>query len=299
MKTIAESALLVDLKVSQWGASKTDRLMSGTFTYEKHGEAGSYRIIKSLIPKRFLDPINSTTNSIRKLLHTYTFPWLHDGTGILPVTLHERFVTQYMKLEGQFTQQVDDLIDNMPTIRLAAAVSLGDGFDENEIPNDGAIRNMFRVRVRFMPISTEGDFRVDMSEDIIESIKEDFASELEDQVSNSIASVYARVVGLLESMIDGLDRHGVVQVGSTKASYFKEATIQNVCDLSDILDDLNIVDDPNLTTLSSDIRTKLTMFDAQDLRDDDNLRAEVKQDAARILQDAKAGAGKVGSFFGV
>ena len=295
MKNISECAFECQLTIGACGFTKTDRNLSRHLAEVTGGE-DRFRAVKPLIPKRFLDPIMTIHRNLRKEFHVHTLPWFYDGTGILPMSLLTKFQEVVARHQRQASTEVEKLISEMPIIRLAAQTQLGTAYDEDDIPSDDDIRRLFTIDLRLRPIKSEGDFRLDMSGEVIESIKDDYHKEMSDQVSAGTANAYSRVVNVLEGMVTGLERHGTEVEGTERAGFFRNAVVDNVCMLSDILDDLNLTGDEHLTNLSSDVRTRLTVFSPADLREDDNLREAVITDAREMLDRAKTG---VAGLYGI
>lgn len=296
MKNIAETAILVSLRISVWGATKTDRSLSDKVASDTNAERGAYRVVKEIIPKRFLDPIHQAARRLRAVRDRDCLPWLHDGTVILPILRHSAFMQDYLAAKGKFEAAVEDMIRNMPAIRMAAAAHVGNGFDPNDIPDDSTIRGMFSVTMHSTPIPTVNDFRVKMSEEIMDDIRSNYAAAMDEQVRENMTHVYERVIKVLDNMIEALTRHGDVKPGGKRASFFNDSTIQHVHDLASILGDLNITGDPALDQIADDISAKLAMFDASGLREDGELRKLAIEDAKSIRDQAKNSAA---SFFGL
>ena len=115
----------------------------------------------------------------------------------------------------------------------------------------------------------------------------------------TIEEAFGRVREVVTTMLAGLERHGVKAEGAKRAQYLTEASVENVVDLVGVLDALNIAQDPDLTTIISQMRSALTVFSTDMLKDDALLRETVAADAKRVLKDVREAVDGLGGFFGV
>ena len=71
---------------------------------------------------------------------------------------------------------------------------------------------------------------------------------------------------------------------------FHKTMITKLVDLVNVMPALNIGEDPNLDSLTNDIRNSLVHFDITDLKSDKYYRQDAAADAQKILDD-------MGAFF--
>jgi hypothetical protein len=113
---IQDSAMLVNLTITQWSARKLDRSTSYEVCDAKHADHDLGRFNKQIIPKRYLKNIQQIVNKTRNYHYSNTLPWQHKGADLLPGRHYMKYVKNMGRLREKFEQAVNDFLDNYPTI---------------------------------------------------------------------------------------------------------------------------------------------------------------------------------------
>ena len=130
-----------------------------------------------------------------------------------------------------------------------------------------------------------GDIRVNLPADKIAKIKAQAESDINKRVESAAESVHERVIDTLQSLVDGLERHGSKPAGAKRASNFNDTTVENIEKLAQVLPSLNITGDPKLTQASNAILSQLNGLDPQRLRDSSSERQAVANKAKSIVDN--------------
>ena len=83
--TLASSAMLVEVNISNWTGRKKDRKASKDVTLDNNAESGVANVHKKLLGNcAELDPEHKLTGNIRNIHYNMTMPWSDTGLRLLP-----------------------------------------------------------------------------------------------------------------------------------------------------------------------------------------------------------------------
>lgn len=290
---ITRAAMLVDLSIHSWGGQKIDREVSNEVADSKGATRDAGRYQKQLVGKEHLKPVEKLAGYARNRVHyRLTLPWSDTGARILPVELHDEYVTEVLKIKAEWENEIEHFLRKYPNIVEAARVRLNGMFREADYPTVEELKNTFEFRVKFRPIPKGEDFRVNLSEEAAKAIRRDMESDVENAISEASADLVERVYDVVSNMAEGLDRYGTEIPGAKKKGSFKDTLIGNVREIARLLPKFNVTGDNRLNKLAKDIEDKLGRYDADDLKQDDVLRNQVSAEAKKI-------AGDLQGFFGI
>ena len=174
---LANKALIVSLKISQWGARKFDRNATTTVesSFATSGKVGNYT--KKLLPgAKELEDIQRLSNNLRTFFHEQSLPWLSDGSRILSSKNYLDFTAQFRVKKQEFEQAVSQFLLQYPVLRERSKILLGSLFKETDYPSEQYLKKAFACKIAFMPVPNIDDFRVQ----ILDEEKEVFLSKMKD-----------------------------------------------------------------------------------------------------------------------
>ena len=265
-------AMLVELTIRQWAARKHDKKVSREVD-QGHGAKNAGRYNKQLIAKDALEPIAKKASAIRLFHYARTLPWGNNGQRLLPAKFFLDYRNELVKHRDEFNRLVDTFMASYPQLVSDARTRLGSLYDPNEYPPATDVRLSFSVEFDIFPVPTAGDFRVDVANEERSEIAAQIEAATQERQANATKACYIRVRDVLQRM-----KQQCV-AGKTRIT---DSLIEDTRDLTDMLDDLNIGDDPELTRIASEIRKDL-LVDADDLRRSPKTRQAVGDRAAELL----------------
>ena len=265
-------AMLVELTIRQWAARKHDKKVSREVD-QGHGAKNAGRYNKQLIAKDALEPIAKKASAIRLFHYARTLPWGNNGQRLLPAKFFLDYRNELVKHRDEFNRLVDTFMASYPQLVNDARTRLGSLYDPNEYPPAIDVRLSFSVEFDIFPVPTAGDFRVDVANEERSEIAAQIEAATQERQANATKACYVRVRDVLQRM-----KQQCV-AGKTRIT---DSLIEDTRDLTDMLDDLNIGDDPELTRIASEIRKDL-LVDADDLRRSPKTRQAVGDRAAELL----------------
>lgn len=269
---IQSKAMLVDLTISQWTATKHDKAVSAEVeTAHAAKDAGRYN--KRLIDKAHLAEINRIANELRKYHYSRTLPWTDKGQRLLPSELFLDYRQDMAKYKADFQAAVSTFIELYPQLVQDARTRLGTMYQAEDYPQPTDLFALFDITVEFAPVPDADDFRVDVSKETQDEIRQQITDAVALRQTKMVKECWARMREVVGRIAEQCGKeNGVI----------RESLIDNARDLVNILGGLNVTANPTIATIEVAIRSKLIVPAAQ-LRTSPTVRAEVARVAHELL----------------
>jgi hypothetical protein len=276
---LTERALLVSLNISAWGARRRDREVTDRVAREHGADRDAGRYTKRLVPKSYLAPIDRVRGEARALHYKLTLPWCDDGFRILPVALHLDYMERCRDLRARFHDSVTAFLAAYADAKAAARATLGSLYREADYPSPADLRDAFAFDVNPQPLPGGDDWRIDLPEATIATIRRDLQARLDDARRLALADLYRRLAAAVSRIATTLAEPGQV---------FRNSLVGNLRDLCRLLPSLNVAADRDLAALGDDVERRLATLDPALLRQDPATRQAAAVDAAAMLETISA-----------
>ena len=276
IKGLDEKAVLVQLKRSMYSPYKLDEAESrayGAGNVNKHLFEGRSNRVRQTISK-FSD--------VRAYFNDNTVPW---GTGVrmLSIDYYFEFTSKLRVLIDDALAAADDLAANWDyevqadldrLTKIAAAKGNPALANPDDYPEAEEIRAKFGIDVRYMPVPTAGDFRVNISDEDKASLQQ----QLEDAEDAAAKHVITEMMEPMQRAVEKLK----VPIGQD-GSIFRDSLIDNIVDVATRMDRANVSDDPAITDKIAELKSLATTY----AKNKDMLRStpSVRQKAATQIND--------------
>lgn len=274
---LAQSCMLVQLTISVWQGRKLDRKVSEEVA-SNHGtnrNAGNYN--KRLLPADApsYEKIKTMANSIRSYFYAHTLPWSDGGSRILSGSHYMEFADSIRPMIRQFEDAVREFITDYPTLRQAAKEELNGLFREDDYPNEQTIESKFGVSLSMMPITaSSNDFRFHLTENEIKLLEEN----MKQGIGNAMRNAYEQLHSALSAMSEKLNSPDAI---------FRDSLFNNLQELTQILPNLNLTNDPALVAMTDDIKSKILTHSPDTARKDKEARKTLAEESARLANAMK------------
>ena len=282
MAKLNESALLVQLNVSQWTARKLDRKATDQVALANNTGNHAGRYNKSLLPmNEYLDNVKKKTTLIRQEYYDNTLPWGIDGTMILPSANYLNFMSKFRQYKSEWVELVDKFILAYPQLQLNAQRYLGSLYNANDYPSVNNISSKFSMEMTVLPVPSD-DFRVGIDEQELAEIQQQVEVRVQQSTQVAMQEAWKRLYDKVKHMAEKLsDTKGV----------FRDTMIDNIKDICDVLKRLNVTNDQNLEDIRQQVEDTLANNNPESLRLDLDLRQRKSSEAKDIMN-------KMGAFMG-
>ena len=272
-KTLAGSAMLLDLNISCYTGRKQDRATADEVNTAKNAKSKkASSVYKSLFAEDAdLEAITSYGGRVRQWMYDVTLPWSDSGTRLVPTAKFFDISHDLSGHEKEFFRLVDRFLNNYSTKVSAQAFKLGKLFDASEYPTSGEIRNKFGFSYVFSPVPQAGDFRVDLPAEALAQVEANFESTVSKRVQAVMQEpwerLYKEVAHIRDKMIDK-------EEGKPQRLY--QSMLDNALGLCETLKSLNIMNDPDLEAARRALELSLTDVDIKSLRKSPEVREAIK-----------------------
>lgn len=288
--SIKNHALLVSLSVSKPQMTKKDdkATRDAESANNAHG-AGQFR--KDLYPKSLVQPILTVESSARAYIESVTYMWTR-GEYLLPTAKFMEFTERIGKYQVEFDQCVTAFLNNWSNVMQQAQTSQGELFDANAYPDLSDLKNDFRFRVNYRPVTDAGDFRVQMQDDEMDALRAEVETATRESMNNMLRAPLERlkeVVQRLHEVTAKGDREvlnkktGVIDL---RPPIFRDSVVDNIMEEINLLHAFADVMPDNVLAIAKEIAD--TTPHPQQLRDNPDARKEVNTQTAALLNSINA-----------
>lgn len=277
--SISTQAMVLNLSIGVWQGYRLDKEASRRVTEEANADTDAARVNKHLVPRESFKDITSAASAVRNHFYAKTLPWKDNGDRLLPRAIYTKFIEEHERLHAEFKQAVRYFLETgYPIAVEKARFRMGDLFDINDYPAPRELASRFYLRIDIDAVTEAHDFRVEMEQSQLDTIRSDIESALQLRLKQAMTDVWDRVHAVVERFVERT---------SDPKAIFRDSLVSNITDLVDILPGLNIMDDPQLSQIGEDLSMMLKGVSPADLRKHPEVRSEAADEASRILDDMR------------
>lgn len=273
---IQHRAMLTNLSISRWKARKTDKKVSKEVTSSHGATADSGDFRKTLIDKAHLKALTSSESAIRAYHYKMTLPWDDDGRRILPSQLYQAYTDAMRNFRVADMKLRQEFLALYPRLVSEARQRLGTMYDPADFPAAEVIPTKFDINISFEPIPNAKDFRVDVSDEAAEMIREQIAAENDVKFQAAMKDCFKRVHKVVSHISETLRQED---------PRIFDTLVTNARDLVDCLPGLNLTNDPALEQFRVELHAMLPT--PESLRASPHARAATADAADAILAKMK------------
>lgn len=271
---LTTSCLLVSLVSTAWSARHLDRTLTSE-VHKRHGiseKSGRYN--KCVVDVDDPDFANNgkVRAAARSFLYQKTLPWATDGSRILLASAFTGFQTDMGEHERAVKAADEVLFAAYPRLKAKAKIDLNGAYNENDYPSQAELESKFRFVVKYLPVPSVNDFRVDLGKKTIAALEQQLRDEMESVAEQAMRDVWERLLKPVKNM--------AVQLSKPNGKVH-DSIVGNIIDICKIIPDLNIADDPKLEELRKEIMKTLTR-PTTIIRNDPAAKADLAKKAKAI-----------------
>lgn len=276
---ISASAVLVELNISVWPASKVDR----ETTEQTNAQAGAVRDASQTRKNLFAGTsvrkeIENFAAKVRLFHNRHTLPWADKGERLLPTKLFMDYKQHMNSYETQFHMMCDAFFNNYPALVAAAPTNLGKLYKPEDYPSLGEVKSKFAFRRTVKPVPESGDFRLDVpAEDLVE-LRAMFDQQQREKLAEAVREpwerLHAQLVAISEKMTEG---------GGEAKKRYHDSLISNPLELCALLTKLNITNDPKLEDARKQLEVTMRGTNLEELKEDSVARSDLKSKVDAII----------------
>jgi hypothetical protein len=274
--SIHSRALLVWLRISTWSARKYDKGITAEINARHNATSDAGRYNKLLLPgdAKAYKALVAIAGSIRTQHYSNTLAWSDEGWRLLPTANYATYTAWLRKQQNAFAIALDEFASDYPALRAQASRLLNGMYSDADYPDVQDLRSRFALAVSYQPVPAQGDVRVDLGADQIAIIESAIGEQTQRAVHDAMRDAWGRLHDVVSKIADRL---------SQPEAIFRDSLITNADDCCDVLQRLNVTDDPDLEAMRQRVKRELTRYSPETLRDVPSHRQQTADRAASIL----------------
>ena len=278
--SISSSAMLVDLSIGTWTARKLDRKVTDEVNTGKRATKSASRVNKHLLPEvEHLDRIVKFAAAVRNWVYTKTLPWSDYGPRLVPTAAFFDFKRELDEYQHEFEVMVENFLHYYPTLISAQAFKLGDMFNRDEYPSVDEIAHKFRFNVSYLPVPEAGDFRVDIGNEAIQELRDQYAREYAARWDGAMAELRDRMMTSLKHLSERLSPN---EDGDRKK--FRNNILENLAETLATVRQLNITKDEAINALIEQSEKAIENVTVDEVKENERVREDVRAKVDSILE---------------
>jgi len=278
--SISSSALLVELNISVWPASKLDREITDKVNTDASAVKGASQTKKNLFAGTSLrKDISDFAARVRLYHNKHTLPWADKGERMLPTALFMDYKQTINGFEQTFNMMCQNFFIEYPRLVVEAPTNLGSMYKAEDYPELTDVKLKFGFRRAVKPVPEAGDFRLDIPAHDLDEMREEFLK----QQNNKLAEAMREPWDRLHEMLVGISEKLTDVEGDSKKRYH-DTLISNPIELCSLLTKLNVTNDPKLEEARRQLEMTMLGADIEDLKGHAPARIELKSKVDEILK---------------
>lgn len=278
--SIETRCLVVNLSIGVWSGQRLDKRATRKMLSEAGAADDAARVNKHIVPKEMLKDLISAQSALRQYVYKNTLPWGDNADRLLPSARYFDFMEGYRVLAEAFKEAVRVFIeDRYPGVKSRAQFHQGALFDPNDYPHADDLWRRFYVGVSVAPVATGDDFRVDMDDETVETLRRELEADMAERVKGAVLALKERLAKTLGHFVEKLTADDAI---------WRNTALTNLQSLVETLPALNVTNDADIAAAYDTLKTTVLGWEADALRKNANDRKSVASDARSVLDDLLA-----------
>ena len=277
--TLASSALLVDLRISQATLRKLDKRASQEVVNTNNAKSGVANVHKALLgDSNIFQAIGKHVGNARNLHVNMTTPWSDGGQRLIPTKRYFEYTKTMSDMQSEFFNLCEKFFVEYEFQVEQAKIKLGDLFNKSDYPTLEELKLKFAWNVYTFPCPDAGDIRVDLPAEALKQVQEDCEASYNSMITKSMNDVWTRLHDALTRMSERL---AISSDG--KKEIFRDSLVSNVVDMVELLDVCNVTGNVQMTTMRDKLSDAMYGVTAEILREDEHTRAQTKRTVDQVI----------------
>lgn len=281
MADLSHRAMLASLTRRIWQAATVDRDIAEQAEQRTGAEQGTLKVIKELAPKEYISPIRRVADIGYAEHIRMTVPGFARGQNLLCTATHERYCRVHVEIRDAFDDHVKSFEGIYPEIIDSAPKRLKKAYKRGDFPTPSEISSYFEYKVQFFPVPSVEDWRVEgLSDGDMAQHRKDAEEAIQGMYNNATRQVFERARVVLEKIAQQAKDY----TGGPGASLLRDATVENLKEVSELVSMMNISQDQSLYKIGKEMVEHFSNIDGPELRKSAKMREDVVTAATKIMK---------------
>lgn len=269
MKNSNLKAVLVVLNLRMFSNSRQDKAITDEVKIKKALGKGAGKWVKYKLPDECLTPIRQFAGVVRSFHYDHTSPW-DDGQRLLSGKAREGYDLRMAEFKLQYDKLADEFIAQYPNWIEQAKIMHAGTFDVSDYPEPESCRQQFDLIRTYLPVPKPEHFNADMQELYGQAL----VTLTEQKVAQAVQDAWGRLLAPVTAMAEKL---------ASPDAIFRDSLVTNVAEMTALIPELNLTDDPELAKAAKEIANNLAQLNAATLRESKVDRQAAAEKAKEIL----------------
>jgi hypothetical protein len=279
--SISASAVLVELNISVWPASKIDREMTEKVNNDAGAVSDASQTKKNLFAGTSLrKDIEKFAARVRLYHNQHTLPWADKGERMLPTKLFMEYKQSMNAFERTFNTMCNNFYIEYPRLVAEAPIALKGLFKAEDYPELEEVKLKFGFRTSINPMPDSGDFRLDIPADDLAEVRMEFQDKFDERIKDAMRAPWDKLHKVLVGISDKLKDS---DYADDKKRYH-DSLITNPLELCALLTKLNVTNDPLLEEARRQVELTMLGANIESIKEDAESRSELKTKVDSILE---------------
>ena len=282
MSVIANSAVLVRLNISVWGASKRNKDLENEVARGKNADPKAMRMYDNLmVGSTGHKDVQKHAANVR-LWHTnMTLPWDERGYRLCPTSLFLDYKSQHNLKRAAFDSMLDTFRVKYFSYRETARQYRGDMFNENDYPPVAEVMSKFAWNFVVAPVPESGHLCIDLPEQEMQELRQSCDEEVERKVAEAAKENEKRLLKELQGISAKCTDTGDDDEDDKKR--WHDTFVTNPIDLCRMLKHMNLSNDPKVEEARQRLEDIMAGKTKEMFKDSPTIRQEVKDEVDSII----------------
>jgi|TARA_R110000744_G_scaffold35147_1_gene81637 hypothetical protein len=278
--SISSSAVLVRLSISTWTAKKIDKHQTEN-VYRREGadsKAGKY-IKDIMVGCKHIGEVTKYANNTRNEYANRTLPWDDMGDRILSTSSLLPFKSDFNGKRDEFWRRRDYICNNYDNLKHISASYLGAMYNPSDYPSVDSVYEKYAWKLTIKTVPESGHLYLDLPAQDLEEMRQALEADNQDKTKHAMDTAWHRMHDMLSSMSAKL-----TEGEEDKKKRFYESFVSNPKDLCDMLEHLNIANDPELERARVMLERTIKGADIEVIKESPAIREDMKTKVDSILK---------------
>jgi len=282
MSVIANSAVLVRLNISVWGASKRNKDLENEVARGKNADPKAMRMYDNLMVGSTGHKDVKKHDANVRLWHTnMTLPWDERGYRLCPTSLFLDYKSQHNLKRAAFDSMLDTFRVKYFSYRETARQYRGDMFNENDYPPVEEVMSKFAWNFVVAPVPESGHLCIDLPEQEMQELRQSCDEEVERKVAEAAKENEKRLLKELQGISAKCTDTGDDDEDDKKR--WHDTFVTNPIDLCRMLKHMNLSNDPKVEEARQRLEDIMAGKTKEMFKDSPTIRQEVKDEVDSII----------------
>ena len=278
--SISSSAVLVRLSISTWTGRKIDKHQSENVSAATGADKKAGKYIKdTMVGSTHVSQLTKYANNSRNEYTARTLPWDDMGDRILTTGLLLPFKADFNAKRDGFFRRRDYICNNYEALKQTSANYLGAMYNPEDYPLVDVVYGKYDWRLTVKTVPDSGHLYLDLPAEDMEELRASLEAENQEKTKHAMDTAWHRMHDMLAGMSDKL-----TETDDDKKKRFYDSFVSNPKDLCDMLQHLNITNDPELERARVMLERTIKGADIDVIKESPAIREDMKTKVDSILK---------------